>query len=381
MAAHSPLQAGSACNRSGIESERTERMMRAVRHHVHGGPETLVVDDLPVPEPGPGEALIRVEACSLNHLDVLQRRGPALIPGFRLPHTAGMDVAGVVEALGVEARGGEAVREPSSAPAVVPGTRVVVNPAVPCDACPTCRSGHDGHCPNAAVIGGTLPGGYADYVVAPVANLHPVPEGRDLVEAAVLPTIWMTAHHALHVTGRAAAGETVLIHAGSSGVSTAAIQLACAAGLRVISTVGRPEKADYVRGLGAEVVIDTSSEDVVAVVREATGGRGVDLVLDHVGPATWAVGVYSLAPRGRLVFFGNTTGNVVETDIVYAYHFGLQLLGSDPYDRAEFAPVLDRYWNSDFTTPIDSEFALTDARAAQEHLESRRATGKIVLRP
>jgi NADPH:quinone reductase-like Zn-dependent oxidoreductase len=353
------------------EAERAEWMMRAVRHHVHGGLETLVVDDVPVPEPGPGEALIRVEACSLNHLDVLQRRGPALIPGFQLPHTAGMDVAGTVEALG----------ERTTAHTVPPGTRVVVNPAVPCDTCETCRSGHDGHCPATAVIGGTIPGGYADYVVAPVANLHPVPDGRDIVEAAVLPTIWMTAYHALHVTGRAAAGETVLIHAGASGVSTAAIQLACAAGLRVISTVSRAEKADYVRKLGADVVIDTSTEDVVATVREATGGRGVELVLDHVGPATWAAGVYSLAPRGRLVFFGNTTGHIVETDIVYAYHFGLQLLGSDPYDRAEFAPVLDLYWNSNFATPIDSEFALTDARAAQEHLESRRAAGKIVLRP
>jgi NADPH:quinone reductase-like Zn-dependent oxidoreductase len=345
--------------------------MRAVRHHVHGGLDTLVVDEVPVPAPGPGEALVRVVACSLNHLDVLQRRGPALIPGFSLPHTAGMDVAGIVEALG----------DPAGPASVEVGSRVVVNPAVPCDDCPTCRSGRDGQCPGTRVIGGTIPGGYADYVVAPVANLHPVPDGADLVEAAVLPTIWLTAHHALHVTGRAAAGETVLIHAGASGVSTAAIQLARAAGLRVVSTVGRPEKAEYVRGLGAEVVIDTSAEDVVGRVREVTGGRGVDLVLDHVGPATWASGIYSLAPRGRLVFFGNTTGNVVETDIVYAYHFGLQLLGSDPYDRAEFAPVLDAYWAGDFVTPIDREFPLVDARAAQEYLESRRATGKIVLRP
>lgn len=345
--------------------------MRAVRHHVHGGLDTLVIDEVPVPTPGPGEALVRVEACSLNHLDILQRRGPALIPGFALPHTAGMDVAGIVEAVG----------EPTADVSPPTGTRVVVNPAVPCGSCPTCRSGRDGQCAATTVIGASRPGGYADYVLVPAANLLTVPEGKDLAEAAVLPTIWLTAHHALHVTGRAAADETVLIHAGGSGVSTAAIQLACAAGLRVFSTVSSPEKIDYVRQLGAAVVVDTSSEDIVTQVRKATDGRGVDLVLDHVGPATWAAGIYSLAPRGRLVFFGNTTGNVVETDIVYAYHFGLRLLGSDPYDRAEFASVLDHYWSSDFVTPIDSEFALTDARAAQEHLESRRATGKIVLRP
>lgn len=343
--------------------------MRAVRHHVHGGLDTLVVDDVPVPEPGPGEALVRVEACSLNHLDVLQRRGPALIPGFTLPHTAGMDVAGVVEAVGGDGGPFEV------------GARVVVNPAVPCDTCPTCTSGRDGQCAATAVIGATIPGGYADYVLAPVANLLRVPDDRSLTEAAVLPTIWLTAHHALHVTGRAAAGESVLIHAGASGVSTAAVQLAKAAGLRVISTVGRPEKAEYVAKLGADVVIDTSSEDIVGRVREETEGRGVDLVLDHVGPATWDAGVYSLAPRGRLVFFGNTTGDTVTTNIVYAYHFGLQLLGSDPYDRAEFAPVLEQYWAGDFVTPIDSEFPLVEARAAQEHLESRRAAGKIVLRP
>ena len=361
--------------------------MRAVRHHVHGGLDTLVVDEIPIPEPGPGEALVRVSACSLNHLDVLQRRGPALIPGFALPHTAGMDVAGVVEAIGSSGRGGSGGSGDDvgvgvgSDGGVAVGTRVVVNPAVPCGDCPACRSGRDGQCPSAAVIGATRPGGYADYVLAPIANLYPVPDGRELTEAAVLPTIWLTAHHALHVTGRAAAGESVLVHAGGSGVSTAAIQLARAAGLRVLSTVSRADKADYVRQLGADVVIDTSREDTVARVREATDGRGVDLVLDHVGPATWASGIYSLAPRGRLVFFGNTTGNVVETDIVYAYHFGLQLLGSDPYDRAEFGPVLDQYWAGEFVTPIDSEFALTDARAAQEHLESRRATGKIVLLP
>lgn len=345
--------------------------MRAVRHHVHGDLDALQLDEVPVPEPGPGEALVRVVACALNHLDVLQRRGPALIPGFTLPHTAGMDVAGVVEAYG-----------PGTDPgALTTGSRVVVNPAIPCWNCDTCRSGHDGQCPTAAVIGGTLPGGYADYVVVPVANLHPVPDSVDQVDAAVLPTIWMTAYHALHVTGRAAAGETVLIHAGGSGVSTAAIQLARAAGMRVISTVSAAHKAEYAHKLGADVVIDTSAEDVTARVREVTDGRGADVVLDHVGPATWSAGLYSLAPRGRLVFFGNTTGNIVEFDLVYAYHFGLQLLGSDPYDLAEFAPMLDLYWRSDFLTPIDSEFALADARAAQARLESRQATGKIVLRP
>src|SRR5690242_13517640 len=256
--------------------------MKAVRHHTHGDLDTLQLDDLPTPEPRAGEALVEVAACAVNHLDVLQRRGPALIPGFALPHTPGMDIAGTVVSVGADTVGPQ------------PGARVVVNPAVPCDECPTCRSGHDGVCPRTRVIGGTAPGGYAEYVSVPVANLHVVPDEVDLVAASVVPTIWMTAWHALHVTGGVRAGETVLIHAGASGVSTAAIQLAHDAGARVISTVSGAHKVDYVQSLGADLVLDSATQDIAAEVRAATDGRGVDLVLDHVGPATWAASLYSL---------------------------------------------------------------------------------------
>lgn len=344
--------------------------LKATLYRSHGDLDALEFTEVATPVPGPGEALVRVAACGLNHLDVLQRRGPALIPGFTLPHIAGMDIAGTIEQFGPSGAGQWAV-----------GDRVVINPALPCHACEVCRSGSDGLCPDTRVLGGTIGGGYAEYVCVPLANLHRVPDAVDLADAAVVPTVWMTAWHALVPVGQARIGESVLIHAGSSGVSTAAIQLAKAAGLRVISTVSSAAKRDYVAGLGADVVIDTSAQDVTEATRAATGGRGVDLVLDHVGPATWNAGLYSLAPHGRLVFFGNTTGNTTEFDIVYAYHFGLTFIGSDPYDQREFGTMLDAYWASDFVTPIDSEFALADARAAQAHMESRRASGKIVLRP
>ncbi|MCM2393510.1 zinc-binding dehydrogenase [Streptomyces albipurpureus] len=350
--------------------------MKVVLHRTHGGPDVLQVADVPVPEPGPDEVLVRVAACGLNHLDVLQRRGPGLIPGFSLPHVAGMDVAGTIAAVGPAGSG-----RAGSGIVLAEGARVVVNPAVPCDHCQSCVDGADGRCPSTGVIGATLAGGYAEYVLAPAANVHHVPDEVDLVEAAVVPTIWMTAWHALIEIGKVRLGETVLIHAAGSGVSTALIQLAKASGARVITTVSSDAKVEYARGLGADVVVNSTTGDVVAAAREATGGRGVDLVLDHVGPATWNTGIYSLAPRGRLVFFGNTTGNRAEFDLVYAYHFGLQLLGSDPYDRREFATMLDAYWASTFRTPIDSEFPLKDAAAAQERMESRKATGKIVLRP
>lgn len=344
--------------------------MKASLYRTHGDVDRLEFADVPTPAPGPGEVLVRVAACGVNHLDVLQRRGPSLIPGFTLPHIAGMDIAGTVEAIGAGDAGGWAV-----------GDRVVLNPAVPCDECEACRSGSDGLCPGTRVLGGTIAGGYAEFVLAPGTNLYRVPDAVDLVEAAVVPTVWMTAWHALVPVAQVRIGETVLVHAGASGVSTAAIQLAKAAGARVIATVGSAAKRDYVAGLGADLVVDSSTADVTAAARAATGGRGVDLVLDHVGPATWNAGLYSLAPRGRLVFFGNTTGNTAQFDLVYAYHFGLRLLGSDPYDRHEFGPMLDAYWSSGFVTPIDSEFALADARAAQERMEARLASGKIVLRP
>lgn len=350
--------------------------MKVVLHRTHGGPEVLQTADVPMPEPGPNEVLVRVAACGLNHLDVLQRRGPGLIPGFELPHVAGMDIAGTIAAVGPAGTG-----PVGNAAALAEGARVVVNPAVPCDRCESCANGADGRCPSTGVIGATLAGGYAEYVLVPTANVHHVPDEVDLVDAAVVPTIWMTAWHALIEIGKVRLGETVLIHAAGSGVSTALIQLAKASGARVITTVSTDAKVEYARGLGADVVVNSTTGDVVATAREVTGGRGVDLVLDHVGPATWNTGVYSLAPRGRLVFFGNTTGNRAEFDLVYAYHFGLQLLGSDPYDRREFATMLDAYWASPFRTPIDSEFPLKDAAAAQERMESRQATGKIVLRP
>ncbi|MEO6885380.1 MAG: zinc-binding dehydrogenase [Jatrophihabitantaceae bacterium] len=345
--------------------------MKAMRYRVHGDADVLEFADVPTPEPGVGEVLLRVDVCGLNHLDVLQRRGPAMIPGFELPHIAGMDIAGTVVSMGAGTAGSP----------VQQGNRVVVNPALPCGHCAACLVGADGRCSDARVIGATCAGGYAEYVTVPVENVHLVPDGVSQLEAAVVPTVWMTAWHALIEIGRLRLGESVLIHAGSSGVSTAAIQLAKAGGARVIATVGSDEKIEYARRLGADVVVNSRTGDVVAAAREATGGTGVDIVLDHVGPATWNDGMYSLAPRGRLVFFGNTTGNQAQFDLVYAYHFGLQLLGSDPYDRHEFATMLDAYWASDFSTPIDSEFALSDARAAQERMQSRQAMGKIVLRP
>ncbi|MBL7502151.1 alcohol dehydrogenase catalytic domain-containing protein [Frankia sp. CNm7] len=347
--------------------------MRAVLQRGFGGVEVLAVESVPDPTPGPGEVVVQVAACGVNHLDIMQRRGPAKIPGFALPHIAGMDVAGTVAAVGPEVT------------TLASGDRVVVNPGVPCFSCPTCLAGDDGFCHQTRVIGATTAGGYAEYVLVPARNAHLVPDHVPLAEAALVPTIWSTAWHAVSATGGLTAGETVLVHAAASGVSLAAIQLAKQLGATVVATASSADKLAFAGSIGADHLVlagaDTPTEDVVGAVKAATGGRGVDMVLDHVGPATWPASVFSLAPRGRLVFVGDTTGPEVTIPLEYAFHFGLKFLGSDPYPAREFAQVLERYWRGGLVTPVDAEFALADAAAAQTRLEERRAIGKVLLRP
>jgi len=343
--------------------------MRAALHRTFGGPEVLEVVDVPDPEPGPRDVLLAVTASALNRLDVLQRQGPALLPGFSLPHIAGMDVVGEVIERGAEVDSIEV------------GDRVVVNPALQCGECDLCRRGDDGFCPDTRVVGGNHPGGYAERCVVPASHVYRIPDGVDDAEAATVPTVYSTAWHALVVTGRLRVGETVMIHAAGSGVSTAAIQLARRMGARVVATAGSERKLDVARKLGADVVANNRTDDVASVARAATDGRGVDMVFDHVGPALFQSSLFGLRPRGRMVFCGTTTGTEATFDLPYAYHFGIQLLGADPYSYAEFAEMLDYYWRGDFEPIIDSEYPLDEVREAQRRLEDGDVVGKVVLRP
>jgi NADPH:quinone reductase-like Zn-dependent oxidoreductase len=349
--------------------EAEEDAMKAALHRSFGGLEVLEIAEVPDPRPGPGDALLRVRATALNRLDVLQRQGPALLPGFSLPHIAGMDVVGEVIQVGDEVVG------------VAVGDRVVVNPALHCGECEWCRAGDDGYCPDTRVVGGNAPGGYGELVVVPATHLYPIPDGVSYEEAATVPTIWSTAWHALVVTGKLQIGEWVMIHAAASGVSTAAIQLAKRIGARVIATAGSPRKLDFARKLGADVVVNNRDGDLVAAAKDATNGRGVDIVLDHVGPALFQPSIFALRPRGRLVFCGSTTGVDATFNLPYAYHFGIKLLGADPYSYAEFAEMLDYYWTAGFEAVIDSEFALEQVADAQRKMENGDVIGKILLRP
>lgn len=343
--------------------------MKAALHRSHGGLDVLEVADVPDPEVGPGDVLIAVKATALNRLDVLQRQGPALLPDFSLPHIAGMDVAGEVVAVG------------SDVDTLAVGDRVVVNPALHCGDCDVCRTGDDGYCPFTRVVGGNHPGGLAELCAVPATHAYRIPDGVEYGEAATVPTIYSTAWHALFTTGDLRLGETVLIHAAASGVSTAAIQLAKRAGATVIATASSQAKLDVARKLGADVGIVNRSDSWVDEVRAATDGRGVDIVFDHVGPALFQGSLFALRPRGRLVFCGTTTGVNASFNLPHAYHFGMKILGADPYSYAEFAELLEHYWTGGYEPVVDSEWPLDEIAAAQHKLESGDVVGKILVRP
>ena len=340
--------------------------MRAMVQTDFGGPEVLSLVDRPVPTPGPAEVLVRVAACGLNQLDVLQRRGHVRLPGLALPHVAGMDVAGVVEAAGEESP-------------VPVGARVLLDPSVPCGACPLCHEGRGGHCPDLRIIGATVDGGLAEYVVAPASAAHPVPDAVDLTDAACLPTPWATAHSAVVRVGRLRAGETLLVHAAAGAVGLAAVQIAQRVGARVVATVGSPEKAAALAKVGVEHVA-TDPAQVPGLVAEVTDGRGADVVLEYLGPATWPASLAALRVGGRLVFLGNTTGDRVTFSLSDAFHRGLELLGAGGYLSSDMAAGLQLFADGG-TALVAGTFPLPEAGAAQDLLCDRATVGRVLVVP
>ena len=344
--------------------------MRAVLYDTHGGPEVLRLAEVSDPQPGPADVVVRVAAAALNRLDVIQRAGWFTMPGFELPHIAGMDVAGTVVAAGAAVDG------------VAAGDGVVVDPSLSGVPEGSRLAGRGDLYGELGVIGATADGGYAELCLAPASHTFPIPAEMSFEAAAVFPTCWMTAAHALFDVGGLQAGETVLIHAAGSGVSTAAIQLARHAGAKVLATAGSETKCARARELGAADTANNRTTDVAAWARSVTGGAGVDMVFDHVGPALWEASMFALATRGRLVNCGNTTGDTVTIpSLGHLFHSGLRIMGSDPYRPEEFGPVWETYCSGGFTAPIDSVVPLEEAAAAQERLLAGDLFGKIVLRP
>ncbi len=344
--------------------------MKAMRYSESGAVDVLRLDDVPDPEPGVRDVVIRVAFSALNHLDVVQRNGWYHLPGFTFPHIAGMDVAGEVVAVGAEVT------------SVAVGDRVVVDPSMSEVPEGSKLAGRGDLYGELGVIGANEDGGYAELCLAPETHVYRLPDSMSFEAAASFPTAWLTAWHALFAVGSLTAGETVMIHAAGSGVSVAAIQLAKHAGATVLATAGTEEKLERATALGADHVLNNRTGDVTGFAREVTQGAGVDMVFDHVGPALWAQSMFALKPRGRLVNCGNTTGDQATIpSLGFMFHMGIRILGSDPYRYAEFAEAWNAFTAGSFQTPIDSVFPLSAAGEAQEKMLRNDVFGKILLQP
>jgi NADPH:quinone reductase-like Zn-dependent oxidoreductase len=340
--------------------------MKAVRFHEHGGTDRLRFEDVADPIAGPGEIVVRVKACALNYLDLWERRGMpgVLIP---LPHISGSDVAGIVEDVGI------------GVTHVKPGQKTLVNPGLSCMHCEPCFRGEDNHCRTYSALGYFTDGGYAERVKVPAVNALPFPENMSFDQAASIPLVFMTAWHMLVTRCGLRAGEDVLILGAGSGVGSAAIQIAKLFHARVITTVGSEAKMDKARALGADHVLDHTRQKIREEVRKITEKRGVDIVFEHVGAATWEDSLNCLGRHGRLVTCGATTGYDVRLDLRHLFAKELTVMGSYMGSKHELLHVL-KLIRSGYLRPVVSQtLPLREAARAQDSLEKREHFGKIVL--
>ena len=343
--------------------------MKALIYESHGA-DVLEYTDVADPVPWSSDVVVEVAASTVNHLDTLQRNGWFTMPGFSLPHISGMDVVGTVIELG------------KNVTRVSEGDRVVIDPTLASVPEDSSLSGRGDLYGELGIIGANADGGYAEKCLAPETHLHLIPDEMSWHQAAMFPTAWMTAHHALFDVASLTSGESVMIHAAGSGVSMAGIQLAKQAGATVLATAGSEEKCQKAIEIGADFACNNRETDLAKWAKERTDGRGVNVVFDHVGEALWASSMFALAPRGRLVNCGGTSGNSpVIPNLGYMYHMGLQLLGSDPWRHEEFAPAWKSYCEGDFESVADSVFHLSEGKAAQDKLLGGNFFGKIILEP
>jgi NADPH:quinone reductase-like Zn-dependent oxidoreductase len=337
--------------------------MRAVRFHRHGDASVLRYEEAPDPVPKSGWALVRVRACALNHLDLWERRGLDRV-ALPLPHISGSDVAGEVITPGDSG--------------LAPGTRVMLQPGLRCGRCRACGEGRDNQCDDYDVLGLQSDGGYAELIAVPGENLMAIPAHVDVVTAAAFPLTFLTAWHMLVTRASIRDGDVVLVLAGGSGVGQAAIQLARHFGARVFATAA-PAKAEATRALGAEQVFDHYAGDFAKELKRQTGGRGADIVVEHVGQATWDRSVRALATGGRLVTCGATTGHAATVDLRHLFARQLSLLGSYMGRFSELRDAAPLLFDGRVRPVIDRVFPLAEAAAAQRRLEEKAQFGKIVL--
>ena len=340
--------------------------MKAVIFEHHGGPEVLSFTEVPEPKINSNEVLVEVRACALNHLDVWVRNG---MPGIRipLPHILGNDVAGVVR------QAGELVTW------VKPGDEVMVQPGVSCGHCRECLAGRDNMCDDYDIIGYRRNGGYAQLVAVPGVNIIPKPNHLSWPEAAALPLVTLTAWHMLVQRAQVQPGEDVLVHAAGSGVGSIGIQIAKLRGARVIATAGSDAKLEKALDLGADETINYTGDDWPKQVKRLTNGRGVDVVFEHTGEATWPGSILSLRKGGRLVTCGATSGFDARTDLRHVFYRHLTILGSMMGSKADLLAAMKFIESGRIRAVVDRTLPLAEARKAHELMEDRAQFGKLVL--
>jgi NADPH:quinone reductase-like Zn-dependent oxidoreductase len=340
--------------------------MKAVRIHQFGGPEVLMYEDVPDPQPRKDQVLVRVKACSLNHLDVWVRKG---LPGVKLPHILGSDIAGEVVEVG-EYVSGFAV-----------GQRVLVAPMHFCGLCVKCLAGLQNQCREFTVLGNGVDGGNCELIAVPAANVIPIPDTLDFDQAASVPLVFVTAWHMLVGLAAVRPGQTVLVLGASSGVGIAAIQIAKLLQCRVITTAGDEAKLEKGRALGADYGVNHYQQKISEEVRKITNKEGVDIVIEHVGAATWDESLRSLKSGGKLVTCGATTGPSVSLDLRHLFARQLSLLGSYMGTMGELHEVLRHVFSGRLKPVVDRIFPLSEIRAAHEYLEKSQMFGKVIVIP
>ncbi len=345
--------------------------MRACLFRRHGPPEVMEWAEVPDPVPGPGQVLIRVLACGVNHFE-LRNRSPAGEGRVDLPRIPGADVAGEI----VEAAPDVRLEEWGLAP----GRLVVVHPGLGCGRCPACRKGEDNLCPGYRIFGWHLDGGAAEFLACPVENVLPAPAGLFPEEAAALPLTFLTAWHMLVRKARVEGGEKVLVTGATGGVGTAALQIASALGARVMAATTRPERGESLAALGAEEVVNPLDPDFEERVQAWAGGEGCDVIVDHVGGKGWSRLLNVLRRGGRLVTCGSTAGWEAELNLREFYRRQISLLGSFMGTKGDMLAVLSLLASRRVRPVVSRVFPAREVALAHRHVEGREHLGKAVLR-
>ncbi len=340
--------------------------MKAIRIHRHGGPEVLQVESIDQPQPGEDDVLVEIRAAGMNHLDLWVRKG---IPGVTLPMILGSDASGVVISVG------------KSVENFKPGDEVVIQPLTYCGTCRFCRSGQENYCDEWGILGENQNGTQCEYVVLKPHFLRSKPKNLSFIEAAGVALTGQTAYAMLVRRAGIQAGETVFIWGAGSGVGSTAIQIAKGTGCAVIATGGNEQKLALARDLGADLVLDHYREDIVRQVKEFTKGCGVDVVVEHVGAATWKTSLRILGKGGRLVTCGATTGSGVEINLRHLFYKQHSILGSTMGDVGAFEASLKLVIQGKLTPVIDRTFPFSAIREAHEYLEKGQQIGKVILVP